>query len=140
MIEFAAPPRSGGSIPRRSARHQIRYRNSLSQIEDALFSDNEDEEGSEDETSGYTDFVDRMRRGNAGLLGTYPLTASDGRRGRTRTTARMSGLPRHVTRSYATNAHDRTAGVSAENALEIEDDSDDDEVEVVDVRNTGASI
>jgi hypothetical protein len=52
----------------------------------------------------------------------------------------MSVDPLQMTRSYATNAHDRNAGVSAENALEIEDDSDDDEVEVVDVRNTGASI
>lgn len=40
----------------------------------------------------------------------------------------------HITsRSYASNVNDRSAGNGAENPLEIEDDSDDEEVEVVQV-------
>ena len=37
------------------------------------------------------------------------------------------------TRSFAINGNDAEAGGSRENALEIDDDSDDDEVEVVDM-------
>jgi hypothetical protein len=40
----------------------------------------------------------------------------------------------HITsRSYASNVNDRSAGNGVENPLEIEDDSDDEEVEVVEV-------
>ena len=41
-----------------------------------------------------------------------------------------------TSRSYATNMNDTTAGNGAENPLEIDDDSDDETVEVVGVRNT----
>jgi hypothetical protein len=40
-----------------------------------------------------------------------------------------------ASRSYASNINDRNAGNGAENPLEIDDDSDDDTVEVVGVRN-----
>ena len=48
-------------------------------------------------------------------------------------------MPSHVvtSRSYASNINDRTAGNGAENPLEIDlsDDSDDDTVEFMGVRN-----
>ena len=46
-------------------------------------------------------------------------------------------LREHVVegRSYASNSNDLTAGNRAENPLEIDDDSDDDSVEIVDVAN-----
>lgn len=42
-------------------------------------------------------------------------------------------------RSYATNSADRNAGSNADNPLEIDDDSDDDEVEVIQVHGIGVA-
>eukprot|EP00545_Synedropsis_sp_CCMP1620_P004939 CAMPEP_0119004258 /NCGR_PEP_ID=MMETSP1176-20130426/1042_1 /TAXON_ID=265551 /ORGANISM="Synedropsis recta cf, Strain CCMP1620" /LENGTH=460 /DNA_ID=CAMNT_0006955943 /DNA_START=661 /DNA_END=2043 /DNA_ORIENTATION=+ len=124
---------------------QVRWRNPPTHIEDALFSDNED--GSDDEQPGYSDFVTTMRRmqqhrsGGSAVFGAYPNMMAVPPRGQR--TGRVAAFhaamaaaapPARYTRSYATNAHEPNAGGTAANALEIEDDSDDDEVEVVDVR------
>jgi hypothetical protein len=121
---------------------QVRWRNPPTNIEDALFSDGED--GSDDDQTGYSDFVTSMRRmhqhraGGSAVFGAYPSMMSAPRVGQ-RTGraaafhAAMAAAPQRYSRSYATNAHDVDAGETAANALEIEDDSDD-EVEVVDVR------
>jgi len=115
----------GLGIHRRNDR--FRYRNP-SQIEEVLFSDNE--EGSDVEGGSFTSFVDSMRRMNhrRDVFNSYPAIHITPLR-----PVFPSVMPPAVPpRSYATNAHDVNAGGTADNALEIVDDSDD-EVEVVDV-------
>eukprot|EP00546_Thalassionema_frauenfeldii_P018087 CAMPEP_0178901150 /NCGR_PEP_ID=MMETSP0786-20121207/3858_1 /TAXON_ID=186022 /ORGANISM="Thalassionema frauenfeldii, Strain CCMP 1798" /LENGTH=397 /DNA_ID=CAMNT_0020572211 /DNA_START=691 /DNA_END=1884 /DNA_ORIENTATION=+ len=142
---FSGLPSSMDLVPQRREGRVARFRNASSHLEDALYSDNE--EGSDGEGSGYQSFVDTMRRVSArsggDILGAYPILNNGSLRGRPLRsvmfpTAAMAGpVPTRVTRSYAANADDVDAGGTADNALEIVDDSDD-EVEVVDV--TGRSI
>lgn len=142
VIDFGI---GASNIPAGMARRtprQVRYRNPPTQIEDALFSDNDD--GSDDDQTGYADFVTNMRRMNqqrgAAVFGAYPMMPTApalGRRtpGRSATfAAAIAASAPLMTRSYATNAHVANVGGTADNALEIEDDSDEDEVEVIDVR------
>jgi hypothetical protein len=79
-------------------------------LEDSLFGS--DDEDSEDE--GYNGFVASIR--NMESMRGGPIVFGSGQSGR----------------SFASNIHDADAGGTADNALEIEDDSDD-EVEVVHV-------
>lgn len=141
----------------RRAPRQVRWRNPPTHIEDALFSDND--EGSDDDQTGYSDFVTSMRRmhhNRAGsnvfgvvdnppnVFGAYPSMLPAPRVGRSAGRAAVfhaamaatqaAAPPQRYSRSYATNSHIANVGGTADNALEIEDDSDDDEVEVVDVR------
>eukprot|EP00547_Thalassionema_nitzschioides_P004175 CAMPEP_0194215878 /NCGR_PEP_ID=MMETSP0156-20130528/17972_1 /TAXON_ID=33649 /ORGANISM="Thalassionema nitzschioides, Strain L26-B" /LENGTH=415 /DNA_ID=CAMNT_0038944511 /DNA_START=113 /DNA_END=1360 /DNA_ORIENTATION=- len=141
---FSGLPSSMDLVPQRRDGRVSRYRNAPSHIEEALYSDND--EGSDGEGSGYQSFVDTMRRVSArsggDLLGAYPILAGSLRGRPLRsvmfpTTAMAAPVPSRVTRSYAANADDVNAGGTADNALEIVDDSDD-EVEVVDV--VGRSI
>ena len=124
---------------------QVRFRNSVAHIDDTFFSDNDD--GSDDDQTGYADFVSNMRRMNeqrgarigqhqfAAVSGSYPLLSDPSRLGaRDLGAFAAATAAAHLTRSYATNAHVANAGGTADNALEIESDSED-EVEVVDVRN-----
>mmetsp|Transcript_2816 Transcript_2816/g.3326 ORF Transcript_2816/g.3326 Transcript_2816/m.3326 type:complete len:412 (+) Transcript_2816:127-1362(+) len=108
---------------------RLRYRNPSSHFDEVLFSDND--EGSDVEGNGFT-FVENIRRINnrrSGELLNYPTFLTPLR------PVFPTTIPAAVPpRSYATNAHDINAGGTADNALEIVDDSeDDDEVEVVDV-------
>lgn len=109
---------------------RIRYRNPSSHFDEVLFSDND--EGSDVEGGGFNNFVDNMRRmnrRNGDLFNAYPAILTPLR------PVFPAAMPAAIPpRSYATNAHDINAGGTADNALEIVDDSeDDDEVEVVDV-------
>ena len=145
VIDFGLGAAGGPPIMgRRGGSRQVRFRNPPTQIEDAFFSDNDD--GSDDDQTGYADFVTNMRRMNqqrgAAVFGAYPMLPETGamvpigRQGPDRTAAAMAAAmaASHMTRSYATNGHVADAGGTADNALEIESDSDEDEVEVIDVR------
>lgn len=76
---------------------------------------------SDDDESPLSNFI-RAFQGHGGVMQVVrPLTVTS----------------RAASRSYASNINDRTAGNGAENPLEIDDDSDDDDtVEVVGVRNS----
>lgn len=91
---------------------------------DAIFAGDggSDDDDSDDDT-GFSGFVDSIRRSGGG----------------SRTTFSLSSFPPGVFvragpppgRSYAVNGNDASAGASADNALEIEDSDDDDEVQIV---------
>jgi hypothetical protein len=105
----------------------------------------DNDEPSEDDHFGYTDFVNAMRANRnreAPLVGIFPhqsdsmsdMMSSQRRMNTGASHFSLAPLPPPSTRSYAVNAHLANVGGSAENALEIHSDSDEDEVEVVDVR------
>lgn len=150
MIDFGAGIGGPPSMARRGgAPRQVRFHrnNPVSHIDDTFFSDNDD--GSDDDQTGYADFVTNMRRMNeqrgarveqhqfAAVFGSYPLLADPSRLGGHDLGGAFAAASAaaQLTRSYATNAHVENAGGTADNALEIESDSDEDEVEVVDVRS-----
>ena len=163
MIGFGpSPDGSFQSLPvsGRSARRprQVRFRIPASRI-DNFFSDNDD--GSDDESPGYADFVNNMREMNqqrgevterhpfAAVFGTFPLasdssplsshdsvTVGSAYAASAAAAAQLSrSFAMNVTRSYATNGNVANAGGTADNALEIASDSDEDEIEIVDVRS-----
>lgn len=153
----ASPRRAGG--PRRSVSLRLRREgngstSSLSanfSIDDNSSEDSNRTRASNDEDH-YRAFVNRMRvlrsnRVGVPVLGAFPMpgtrTAPVGIPLSRITRGGPFALANHLMRedhfrapsqSHATNFHDSTAGGSADNALEIADDSDDDEIEVVDVR------
>lgn len=124
-----------GSVSQRQHGRASRFRNTATQIEEALYSDNDN--GSDGEGSGYQTFVESMRRDGGEILGAYHPIIDGSLRSRPLRSlypaSMMAAVPSQASRSYATNAHDANAGGTADNALEIVDDSDDDEVEVLDV-------
>lgn len=122
---------------------RVRFRATQPRIENMFLSD--DEGGSDDDQNGYADFVTNMRRMNqqrgGAVFGAYPMLPETvamgpiGRQGSAQAAAHAAAMAAsHMTRSYATNGHVADAGGTADNALEIESDSDEDEVEVIDVR------
>lgn len=149
VIDFGTNTLGGpANVARRGGGpRQVRFRNPVALIDDPFFPDNEDgsDDGSDDDPTGFADFLSNMRQMNQQggtrveqftVFGTYPMLSGESRLGGrdlSRATD-FAATTANVTRSYATNAHVANAGGTADNALEIESDSDEDEVEVVDVR------
>jgi hypothetical protein len=111
----------------------------------------ENDETSDDDHFGYSDFVNTVRTNShreSPLVGMFPHP-SDSMSDRMSSHRRinmgtspfaLAPLPAPSTRSYAINSHIANVGGTAENALEIDSDSDEDEVEVVDVRISGSDF
>lgn len=93
-------------------------------LADTMFGGDDDSDESDDDDGGFSGFVNSIRN-------------MDSMRGAA--TFSFTGLPpgMHLSpppmplRSYASNMHDATAGGSADNALEIQDSDEDEEVQVL---------